>query len=191
MEQREWELIEGVLEECWPGEWTERTGPAYRLMLEGYDPAALVAALRALAARGQRFRPSAGDIIGALERDSGVPSWTEVFREVWGPRGVTSAADEAAALRRAESVHPLVEGYVRLRGWDRLRRLAVDHEVWGEKIRREEEAEWSRFVERALERDAAEYGRLGPGRERAGLRRVDPLAAIGERRELSGGEGEA
>lgn len=186
----EWAVVTMLFEEAFktpPGqEWTNRKAKAYGTMLDAYQPAAVVAAVKRLAAAGQTFLPSVGDIIGAIRADLSAPSWTEAFEMIFGPRGALSVrlprgsrpADEAerdrvlnqAIIERAAAQHEMVGAFVATQGPRRLRMLPIHDPDWGEKTRRDLGVEWDEFVDKA---DA---------RRREGLPLLTP--ALAARREL-------
>lgn len=208
MEDREWTLIAGVLEECWPGEWTERTGPAYRLLLDTYSPEAVVTALRKIALRPATFkrRPSAQDILSTLEEDPDRPTFEMMleglgrvlrarpvkrvfYAEEEEDRLVSAEEMKRRAVREASGLaagkeHPLVASFILTR-LDRLALLQLEDPDYGELRRKELREEWDRFVGA---REGRERHLLAGGR-RGELGRLEPLKAIGAvRPELEAGE---
>lgn len=174
MEDREWDLIEGVLEECWPGQWTERTGPAYRLLLDGYPAEVVVASLRKYAAVGSKFRPSASELVGGLTEDPGVPTWTEVEEALLGRAGILRNGRELPG----ES-HEYLVAFVAATGRERLGQRPFDDPEWGEVERRRLREDWERFAERAEERRAHGSALASIGAPSGELTRLRPLAALG------------
>lgn len=179
MTDDEWEFVSGVLEECWPGEWTERTGPAYKFMLASYSFAAVSAALKAWAASGKTFRPSASDLLSKLHSDPGEPTWTEAFAAIFGRRGVLSKRDERECLAFAYAeFHPFIAAFVDSKGVGELKMLGIYDDEWGSARREQLRKEWEAFSEVAKER-AARGLPLVTGGKTGGLQRMSPLAELG------------
>jgi hypothetical protein len=185
-----WAMFCALMHRGWPGAFTEEDALAYRVLLDGVDPAEAVGALRRLLHRGARFRPSAAELLGELHADPTRPTFAEAYQLIFGPRGVLRArivggrwdneADRRAAHRqaieeRAAGVHPLVGAFVMRQGIDRLRTLPLEDPQWGEKHRRDLERAWEQHVEAF---DGREVAALAAG-SRDGLRQLDPLAALG------------
>lgn len=184
MTDEEWDLIEGVLEECWPGDWNERTGPSYRLLLDDYPAASVVGALRKHVAAGPKYRPSASELGGALNEDPGIPTWTEVEEALLGPRGILRTGRELP-----EGSHEVLVAFVGAAGRERLGQRPFDDPQWGEVERRRLREDWDRFAERAEERRVHGLALASVGAPSGELRRLRPLAALGfdELRELTEG----
>lgn len=192
MSDNEWAAVMGVLEECWPGEWTARTGPAYRILLGGYSASAVLAALRKVSAdtkRVLRARPSGSELVSALEEDPERPTFEDMFDAVFGSGRILRARSTArrwgseaerhalyceAVERRAAEFHPLIAGFVVNYGVFGLSRLELDGEYGG--LRRKDLREaWDRFV---AAREGMERHAIAAG-SRAGLRQLSPLKALG------------
>lgn len=187
---QQWDTFAGLLEDGWPGEFDDRRGDAYRLLLDAIEPADAVRGLQVLL-RTSRFRPSAAEIVQAVEHDPSRPTFDEAYRLIFGPRGILAArpavtrwADEAerrrlynrAARDRAAELHPLVGAFVDRQGIDRLRELPVDDPDYGELRRKDLRQQWDEHVQAFAGR---EIHALAAGDDRQhGLRRLDPLAAI-------------
>lgn len=185
----QWQAFAALLRRGWPGDFAAEDANAYRVLLDDIDPADAVAALRRLLHSGHRFRPSAAEILGAVNTDAGRPTFTEAYRLIFGRGGVLKArpapgrygseharqdAIDTAALERAATMHPLVSSFVARYGVGRLRNLSVDDPDWGNKTRRDLEREWDTHAARSSERQAAQLA--APNRR--GLDRLDPLAAL-------------
>lgn len=200
MTDEQWDTFAMLLDKGF--KWREQFGPAheftYRTLLDGYDPEQVATALRALIARGQVFGPTPGEIVAEIRLDPSVPTFEEAFRLIYGRGGVLAALPpytgpgsrtpekvmEARRLRLAE-VHPLVQSFVQRFGMDRLWRLEVNHDEYGDRKRKDLLEAWERHCVACEGRDVAV---LASGARRERLGRLDPLAAIGaERRELEAG----
>lgn len=201
MTNEEWDTFAMLLDKGF--KWKEPFGPAheftYRTLLDGYEPEQIAAVLRMLVARGQVFGPTPGEIVAAIRKDPGAPTFEEAYRLIFGAGGVLRARlpydgpvldperrRDAAARARMAEIHPLVASFVDRYGQDRLRMLEVDHPDYGDLKRKELREAWDRHCE-AME--GREVAALASGR-RDGLRAFDPLTAIGGgvRRELGAGE---
>lgn len=189
--QRQQALFFDLLDNGWPGDLTPGQVKAYQTLLDGTDPEVVVAGLRRLLHRGQRFRPSAAELLGAANHDPSRPTFDEAYRLIFGARGILAArptvrnytdiGDRAAAYRtaareRAASMHPLVGAFVERQGLDRLRGLDLTNPQWGAKRRDDLKTAWEEHVEAFEGREVAA---LASGEGREGLRRLDPLAGLG------------
>lgn len=176
-------------------EFTAADERVYRLLLDGVEPAAATRALQELVLSGQELLPKPGKIVARARADRSVPTFDEAFRLIFGPGGVLRArpavrrwADETerrrlfldAATARAASMHPLIGSFVERQGLERLREMPVhDDEPTGQRAmwaRKELREAWERHIEAT---DAREIAAIASGDRRAGLRRLDPLTAIG------------
>jgi hypothetical protein len=198
--EAQWATLFDLLDNGWPGELEPKQADAYRVLLDRSDPARVWEAVNALAHAGDhhRFRPTPVEILGAVRRDPGRPTFEEAFQSIFGPRGVLRARpmvrrylDEAerkrmhdeAALTRAATLHPLIGGFVARQGLDRLRHMPVDAPGTtdgpgeGHWARKELREAWDRHVDAS---DGRELAVLASG-GRLGLRQLDPLAALGGR----------
>lgn len=190
----QWDGFCALLEEAWPGEFDEHARTSWRVLLDPLEPERMVSALRQLLLEGRRFRPSVSELLAAARTDPSRPTFHEAFTLIYGPRGILRArskrpgaavvyASEAdrqaqqndAARERASEMHPLVAAFVERQGFDRLRTLPVDDEMWGEKHRRDLERAWDAHVEAFDGREIAVLASSGRGE----LTHFDPLAALG------------
>lgn len=186
----QWGTFATLLRRGWPGDFPTADAKAYRVLLDDTDPAVAVDAIRRLLHAGNRFRPSAAEILGAANTDPSRPTFDEAYRLIFGSRGVLKArpdhqrfrdvgehsrARRQAALDRAQTMHPLVASFVATQDPDRLRELPLDDPDWGRKHRADLEDAWNRHVEANTGRTVAA---LASGR-RGELARLDPLAALG------------
>ena len=186
----QWDVFAGLLDRGWPGELEPAGENAYRVLLDDCEPEALVAALKRLLHRGQRFRPSAAELLAEARRDPSAPTFDEAYVLIFGPRGVLAArpsraalqeardpraAHNEAALERAQELHPLVYSFVARQGAERLRLLPLADPQYGELRRKELREAWDAHVEAAEGREVAA---LASGAGREGLRRLDPLVAL-------------
>lgn len=192
----QWDAFCGLLEEGWPGEFDDAASQAYRTLLDDAEPGAAAAALKRLLYRGNRFRPSAGELLGEIGTDPTRPTFDEAYRLIFGGDGVLRArpkrqagpqiyaserqrqqAFNDAATERAATMHPLIGSFVVRQGLDRLRALPLEDPDWGEKTRRDLQRAWEQHVEACEGRDVAALasGRRGRGE----LAQLDPLAALG------------
>lgn len=169
---------------------TPADSSVYRLLLADVEPERAIEALKAIAAEGQEFRPKPGRIIERLRRDPSKPTFDEVLRLIYGPRGVLSArsagpwkdqagreaAHDRARLERARKFHPLLGSFVVRQTLDRLRTIPIDDPEYGELRRRDLRDAWDAHVEAF---DGREVAAIAAGGEiRQGLRALDPLVAL-------------
>lgn len=187
----EWETIALLIDEGWPGEFTDAAAAAWRVFLDDYDADRVLTALKVIVARGGRFRPSVAEVAAEINVDRGAPTFIEAYQLIYGGRGVLAArpkgslwwdtpaqrerAYEDAARERAAEMHPLVGRFIDRYGIGRLRMLALDDPEFGAVRRRELQADYEHLTEamegRRLESIAA------PRRNE--LAKLDPLAALG------------
>lgn len=191
--ERAWAMFFDLLDSGWPGDLDPDQAPAYRVLLEGTDPDRIVQGVRRLLHQGQRFRPSAAEILAAGRKDPSRPTFVEAYRLIFGPRGVlqarpavrrySDAGERAriyneAALERAADMHPLIGAFIHAQGLDRLRDLDLQDPEYGPLRRKELEGEWDALVARIDDREIA-LDALPAGDARRGqLRALDPLAAL-------------
>jgi len=186
-----------LLDKGWPGELDPRAADAYTVLLDGTDPVAVTAGLRMLLHRGQRFRPSAAEILGACRQaaNAGRPTWDEALQSIlwclkarpgrvaapeggWRSEGqmvwARRDAAEQAIAERLRQAHPMVADFVARHGVDRVR--GVEDEIFGGARRHELGQAWAEYVETFDGRQVAE---LAAGRGARGLHQLDPLASLG------------
>lgn len=169
----EWRVFCSLLEECWPGEFSDNARRAWRVMLDPYTPAECLQALRELAAQGGRFRPAVSELVAVLRRDPGMPTFDEAWAMLFGPGGALTKRHPIPALDR---VHPVVQSFAHRQGIDRLRRLDVHCPQNGHWRRREIKDAWDAHLRVS---EVREVRALVQG-DREGVRRLDPLAAFTE-----------
>jgi hypothetical protein len=188
----QWRSFCLLVEQGWPGEFGAATRAAWRTLLDGYEPATCIQALRSLIAKGGTFRPSVSELVGEIAADATAPTFEEAVQMLYGPGGIMFArpavtrwaseherralADSAIA-QRAMQTHPLLAAFVESVGVEHLRALSLDDPDWGAAARRGLAREWEAFTERAHQRQAAALAQGRPPRD--GLRAFSPLAALG------------
>lgn len=188
--EQEWDGFCALLEEGWPGAFDDATRESWGILLAEVQPAQAVTALKRLLFAGSKFRPSVSELLAEVRRDPSVPSFLEMERLVFGPKGALSAqapagkyADQAemrraehlAVISRARDMHPLVASFVHRQGIDRLKSLELGDPTWGEKRRSDLEREWHEHLDK---QDGREIAVLASGR-REQMERLDPLSALG------------
>lgn len=189
----EWDAFVALLEASWPGDFDENAARAYRVMLDDVAPAESVAAMRRLLHSGRRFRPSVAELLAEIHSDPSLPTFSETYQLIYGPAGVLAARPErplsgperyaseadrraafnAAASARASDTHPLVSSFVARYGLDRLRALNVEDPVWGHKVQADLENAWDAHLQ------VTEMRTVHALTTGEGLRKLDPLAALG------------
>lgn len=188
----EWESIALLIEEGWPGEFTDASAAAWRVFLDDYDAERVLTALKVLVARGGRFRPSVAEVAAEINVDRCVPTFIEAYQLIYGARGVLAARPkqswwdtpaqrersyEDAARERAAEMHPLIGRFIDRYGVNRLRMLELDDPEFGALRRRELQADYEQLTE-ALEGRRLEA--IAAPRRNGGLARIgDPLEALG------------
>lgn len=175
----EWDAFCGLLEEGWPGEFTDEARTAWRVLLDGAQPSAAVQALKRLLFAGSRFRPSAAELLAELRRDPSTPTWDEAWMLI--QRAIRAHRTDEQLLAALDAHHPSLRAWVERFGAQRLRMLPVGDPQWGEQRMRELRESWERHMEASETRQVAA---LASGSGREGLRQLDPLAALGGQRQI-------
>jgi hypothetical protein len=172
--EQQWAVFCSLLS-TWPGQFTDDQAMAYRILLDDLDPAAALFALKSMTYGGARFRPSPAEIAhGASGGETDRPSFEEALAVI---RRVVPIRPDDAALERAEQAHADIAAFIRAFGLDQLRQYPIDDPEYAQLRRRDLEAAWARFCERADVRAAAGLA-LGARSRRAALERFDPLRAL-------------
>lgn len=186
----EWDTLCLLIEEAWPYPFDDTTAKAWRLFLDDYTAAQVLAAVKACVARGMLERPSVSALVAEIRRDPSVPTWAEAYTAIFGRGGVLKArtrihkssweigerarADDESAWEHAGELHHLIGAFIREQGLDRLRSVNLDDFEYGAARRKQLADEWAVFVEKHETRDIAA---LDAGR-RGELVRFDPLRAL-------------
>lgn len=192
--EKEWSTFCVLLDDAWPGEFTERQFSSYRALLEPVEPAQAGEALIRLLHSGQRFRPSVAELLSAIRSDPSQPTFAEAWvlikralkaghvRGTFSSTAAMHRAEDKASLLLLAGSHPLVSSFAERQGVRRLKGIPFDDATWGEKHRRDLEQAWDQHVEAFEGREVAS---LASGEGREGLRQLDPLATFGlERKAL-------
>lgn len=186
---RQWDVFAGLVAEAWHGDFDEAEN-AWRILLDGVDPAEAKQALQRLLLEGREHRPSVSEFLAEIRRDRSQPTFDEAFELIFGRRGALKAdatgtfedlrteraARRQAILERAQSMHPLIASFIIRQSVERLLMLDVHDPEWGEKRRRDMEGSWDRHVEAF---DGREVAAIAAGAGASDLRALDPLAALG------------
>lgn len=171
----EWGTLALLIEEWWPGEFTDAKEQAWRIGLADYDSEQVFAALKVLLARGGKFR-ELPEIVAQILSDPSRPTFEEAFALIYEPRGILWGRSDTRAKEFAlAQVHPLVASFAIRYGISRLRMLEVDHDEFGALKRKELRDAWDRHVEACEGRDVAAL--MAPRGKSLG--RLDPLAVLG------------
>lgn len=190
-----WHQVGRSLLGSWPDRiaaWGEEGIAAYVTELEarGVTPEQALTAIRSCPA-GQNFPPSAPELAGLAHKDPSAPTFIEAYRLIFGHKGILAAkpaekwfADQGEMGRayrqaqrdRAGEMHPLVASFVERYGYARLEDLELNDPEYGDAKRRELERQWDEHCEATEGRDLAA---LALPRGDGGLRRLDPLSALG------------
>lgn len=197
-----WEQVGEALLGSWPGTIVAWGADAIDLYVKVLKARGLEAdqALKAILTwpAGSDFPPSAPNLAAAALHDPSLPTFEELFRLIFGPRGVLFArapyvngeyvySHDEAGERMARLLHPLAAGFILQQRVSSLRMLQVDDERVGALVRKDLAAAWERFCEAYSGREVAA---LASGDRRGGLERLNPLAALGRPRPLEIGAGE-
>lgn len=193
MTDDEWAAIEAILQDCWPGEFDERAGLAWRAMLGDEDPVSVLQAFKTTAMiTDEPFRPSVNTILREIHHRPGLGA-QRAFEVIYGPGGIAFAQvrsskafwepgereDATRQLRRdlVEAAEPKIRAFIEDQGLDRI---VLDRPVFddadghnGARRHRFDEA-WSEFSDRF---DRGEARLIASGRRseldgRGGLKRI-------------------
>lgn len=165
----EWESIALLLEEGWPGEFTDDASKAWRVLLDGFSATDILIALREMTLRGGKFRPSVSEVAAQIRQDPSRPTFDEAYQQLYGPGGVFGFR------RSGVTISPWIEAFVADYGRDRLRMLEVDHDEFGELKRRELRQSYEQFLEAS---EGREIAAIAQGRRAGGLKQFDPLSVL-------------
>ena len=153
-------------------------------VVAGIDFEAAARWLAEAATDGDAFVPSAADLAAAFKTsdDQLMPTFDEAFELVFGQRSRVLRGDFAG-------VPEVVASWASRAGLDRLRVLPVFDPQYGELRRADLRRSWEAHVEAWRERRLAVRA-LPSGDRPAGLKRLDPLAALGldGQRQLGAGQ---
>lgn len=177
MTDDEWQGISYVMDECWAGDLTDEKAGAYRLMLDRYEPTAIMAALHKLTHNPNPHLPTVPQIVSAIDdlRDPEVPSWPEVW-EVMSKNLVVS--DEKRCFSRLSAFYPPLAVFVRREGLEKLAHTPFYDDQYGELRIKDLKARWEEFMEVARERMKRGLALEAVGRAELG---PSPMAAVLER----------
>lgn len=70
----DWERLASLIGNWWPGEWTRERDEAYRMALDGFAPADVLRAFEVHLRAGERFRPSAAEVVATILGSTGTAS---------------------------------------------------------------------------------------------------------------------
>jgi hypothetical protein len=194
MTDDEWAAIEAILQDCWPGEFDERAGLAWRAMLGDEDPISVLRAFKSLAlSADDAFRPSVNEVLREVHHREGLGA-SRAYDVLYArPGGIAYAqvrSDKAfwepgeretanRELRRdlVAAAEPKIQAFVAEEGLDHI---VLDRPVHddadghnGARRHRFDEA-WAAFSDRY---DRGEARMIAAGRRneldgRGGLRRI-------------------
>lgn len=193
MTDHEWGAIVALIRDWWPRPFTATEATSWRVALDGFEPAAVTAALATVLAEGGEYR-SLPAVVRALRDDPSRPTADEALGAIYGRGGVLRArppyppggwtgeqfqgAQDACALERADAIHPLLGAFVRRQGLHRLRMLEVDDPEWGWRRRAEVADAWRDHCAAMAGRELAA---ITAPRGQRGLARLDPMGTLGLR----------
>lgn len=181
----DWNNFCALLDGGWPGDFTPDQADAYRALLDDIEPVAAGRALKALL-RSSRFRPSAGEIVQAIEADRRQPTFDEAMHVLFAhPRSPLKHRDQQAAVDAAMDFHPLIARFVQVKGRDALAYMRLEDPEYGGARRRELREAWLNLADVTAQRDVAAL--VAGAHGRAGrIGRLDPLRAL---RQIEGSDG--
>lgn len=196
IDDRTWDALCALLEEAWPGKFDDDAARAWRVLLGGFNAAAIAEGVQRLLLEGHEFRPSVSQLVAAIRRDPSRPTFAEALRLVdyclrarpERTGAVTTYDNEAdrrrrfdnAVLERArsEQVHPLVGAFVARQGVERLRTAGLTDPDYGGARRAQLEREWHEHVDTFDGREVAALAQMQARGTGGQLQRFDPLAAL-------------
>lgn len=131
MTEQEWETISQHLEHCFAGDFDDHKAEAYATFMGHLGFFDVMTAINELMHRGQRFVPSAGEILGVLDEASGPPSFDRAWRALERAMSRYGLGDAAYAESALVNEHPAVVDWARSYGWRRLTHEPVNDPDYG------------------------------------------------------------
>jgi hypothetical protein len=173
----EWRVTFALLNGGWPGSTTRSEQLAYLTFLSDLEPRAVARAVRELARRGVKYRPTPSEVRAVVAPADGgpapvaevVPTFDEAWRLVVDA-GRDTAFNEGEAEQLLEAVAPPVAAWSRQRGLTALWQLPVEDPGHGRLVLRDLADSWQAFEE--AWREPARRARLARPRAAGGLRRL-------------------
>lgn len=186
----QWDVCCGLLEHGFDGgrlgAFDKATADSYRILLDKYEPPAVIAAIQGMVDAGRQYRPLPGEVVGALRADPSAPTFAEALRDLRRALAVRQsyfAKDDEKERVCVEWLeqhsHELVARFFEAQSYGRLSRLPIDDPDYGQlEIKRLRE-DWEAFTERAEDRRAAGLpAGTGTRRRQLGPRKPDFAAAL-------------
>lgn len=161
MTDDEFNAVCGVVEDLFVGDLDNDKRRSWRLVLDSYNPTALLGAAVTLAQQGQKFIPSVGEVCAAANEqiDPAVPAWDEVWRLIqraMNKAGRTAGSDAAKTAAGAAWLHehdqPIVAAFFELKTYAVLGYTEFWDPDYGALRLRELAQSWEQFVGVAQER---------------------------------------
>ena len=149
----QWDAFCALVQASWTGEFNDADRQAWRILLDDVEPQQAIVALKRLLYSGRKFypRPAVADLMAELRQEPDRPTFAEAYPLVY---------KAAAAQRISPATPPLIAAFVERQGIRRLGQLPLDDPQWGEKHRRDLEAQWDEHVETW---DGRQIARLASG----------------------------
>jgi len=181
MERDEWESIALLIENCWKGEFDEITSASYFTLLGRFSPEQVMGALYGIVENGKPFVPSVPEIVAEVRKQEqpSLPSWTEVWSKIELAMRKCKTEDEAVAVL-TESCHPVAGAFMRLEGFERLRREPFLDPDYGALRVRELQRRWADFSEVNQEKVRNGKAIEAYSRTTKGLQRASAASLIAE-----------
>lgn len=194
-----WLRLFNLLDNGWPGSLDPQDAKALRVLLDGIGFDRIEQGIKRLLHQGATFRPSAAEILAAARHDPTRPTLEEAIVLIrsalrarppkpwtWPDEGARQRAIHEARRAALTDSHPLVASFADRMGLDRIDALLADVTPGEDRHgRRTDPATWARKELRdAWDRhitatEGREIAALAAGTGHEGVRRLDPLTALG------------
>jgi hypothetical protein len=148
MERDEWESIALLIDNGWKGEFDDTMSSSYFTLLGRFTREQVMGALYGIIENGKPFVPSVPEIVSEVRKQEqpSLPSWTEVWSKIELVMSKCKTEDEAVA-ELTEYCHPVAGAFMRLEGFERLRREPFLDPDYGTLRVRELQRRWVEFSE--------------------------------------------
>lgn len=185
----EWLPLAEMIRDGFKDEFEPERAKTYHRFLATYDAAVVEAAIHAYAQTGEKWAPSAGELVALCEGfvSPPVPTWADCA-DMIRRAARRFGRDERAAVEGLYSRHPYFGLFAQRHGWERLLAEPVEHEEYGGAVVKRLSEEWQALVDAQEERrrqglavaTLIEVGSLN------GPRKLDVLAALGRAQQQIG-----
>lgn len=192
MTSEEWlPIVEMIRDGFKDDDFAPAKAKTYFRFLASYDAAVVEAALHAYAQTGEKWAPSASELVALCEGfvSSPTPTWADAW-DMIQRAAKRFGRDERAALEGLYGRHPYFGLFAQRHGWGRLLAEPVEHEEYGGAVVKRLADEWQALVDAQEERRrrGLAVATLQAVGSLNGPRKLDVLAALGDpKRQLGPG----